>query len=126
MFLAAVLAAFALHSLNTCNMQAAPSTLHHVQGFGRCGWWCWMIQTCLPAAPEPDTGKDHRQDKERFHSVRPRITSMTKREPTYASNSSPEPKYSTRIAFLPRQPNRNRPTISTAKVTQDSSEKMVL
>ena len=77
-------------------------------------------------APHPYADKNYQQNHQILHIPRPKSTSKTKREPTYASNNNPEPMYSTRTAVRPRQPNLARPTNSTAKANQDSVENMIL
>ena len=77
-------------------------------------------------APHPYADKNYQQNHQILHTARPKTISSTKREPTYASNNSPEPTYNTRTAVRPRQPNCALPTINTAKASHDSTEKIVL
>ena len=129
---AAIPTAASMDGVRLRDVNLTMATLDHVF---RAGWWVggWM-HFIFPlrnfgaaiGSPVPDKHNHHDQQHQVLHVLRPKITSSTKREPTYASSSKAEPPYRMLTALRPRQPNALRPTINTAKVSQARIENTVL
>ena len=120
--------ASAAHGVSGGQVHTALGALHHV---------LHSVLACILARGLPDLGlarmaplpqQHHENEKQqqKFHGARPRMISMTKREPTQAKSNSPEPAYRKLVARLPRQPKPTRPVSKTVKVSQERTENTVL
>ena len=81
-----------MHGVTLGHMDAAMFAWQH--GLGRV--WVWVSGVLRHAvepllANPPHARPYHQQKHQVLHAMRPKITSSTKREPTYPSSSKPEP-----------------------------------
>ncbi len=71
-----------LDSFATGQVNTTSITSQHRLGLGWLGGIGLLVHLRLAVAKKPDADQYQHQKREKFHNIRPKMTSITKREPT--------------------------------------------